>query len=104
MFRRILDVKQATGRDMSQWTKADIEKAVQEVRSAGGDPGKFLTDIAEENPTVQTVEADIQDVMTAAENAWQATQNAAGKVLPAIEEGVEEIEEECGGGGCIPPP
>jgi len=73
----INDVKQATGRDMSQWTKADIEQAVEEVRNAGGDTGKFLSDIAEENPTVRTAAADIQDVMSAAQNAYNATKGAA---------------------------
>ena len=93
------DVKQATGRDMSQWTAADIEKAVDEVRSAGGDTGKFLSDIAEENPTVRTVTADIQDVMAAAQNAYNATRGAVAPIVEDVESACAS-EPNCG----IPPP
>jgi hypothetical protein len=100
----IQKVVDTSGKSMSEWGETEINEAVKEVQSAGGDTGAFLESIAAENPTVRTVQQDTSDVMAAAQSAWQATKNAASQVGPAIEEGVEGIEEECGGGGCIPPP
>jgi ABC-type transporter Mla subunit MlaD len=77
--------------------------AVQEVRSAGADTGKFLSDIAEENPTMRTVQQDVGAIWNAAENVYNATRQAASQVGPAIEEGVETVEKACEGGpACIP--
>jgi hypothetical protein len=84
---------------MSQWTEADIEKAVDEVRNAGGDTGKFLSDIAEENPTVRTAGADIQDLMSAAQNAYNSAKGAAGAAVEDVETTCES-EPNCG----LPPP
>ena len=103
------DVKQTTGRDMSQWTKDDIELAVEEVRNAGGDTGKFLTDIAQENPTVKNAAGEQIFIATRYGGGLEvpehdASRQAAGAVEADIENVIEDVEEECGGGGCIPPP
>jgi hypothetical protein len=89
--------------NMNQWTTEEINEFKQEVAGAGGDTGTFLESIAAENPAARTAQQDTNRIMQAAQKAWQATQNAAGQIGPAIEEGVQDIEEECGGGGCIPP-
>jgi RHS repeat-associated protein len=96
-------VETETGRAMSQWTQQDVEKAVEEVRSAGGDVKAFTESIAENNPGARTLSDEIKPIMDAAKSALQAVEDFAAKVGPAVEEGVEEIEEECAGGGCIPP-
>jgi hypothetical protein len=85
---------------MSQWNEADIEKAVGEVQNAGGDVENFLTHIAENNPTARTVSADVQDIMSAAKSAVDAARGVANTIGPAVEEGVEEVEQ-CGP-ACIP--
>jgi hypothetical protein len=84
---------------MSQWTKQDIENVVQEVQNAGGDTGKFLADIAEENPTVRTVTADIQDVMGAAQSAYDASKSVVVNTAEDVESACESAPD-CG----IPPP
>jgi hypothetical protein len=54
-------------------------------------------------PAARTLADDIKPIMDAAKSAIQAVEGVAQKVGPALEEGAEEIEEECAGGGCIPP-
>jgi len=104
-IQQIVDkVKAETGRDMSQWTKEDIAKAQEEVRNAGGDTGQFLKDIAEENPAMRTVQSDTQDIMNAAEKAFDAARSVAGEIGSGIAEGAEDIKEACDGGpGCMIP-
>lgn len=100
----VQDVINKSGKQMSEWGPDEINEAKQEVANAGGDTGAFLESIAADNPAARTAQQDTSDIMQAAQNAWQATKNAASQIGPAIQEGVEDIEEECGGGGCIPPP
>lgn len=88
---------------MNQWTTEEISEFKEEVANAGGDTGTFLESLAAETPTNRTAGQDTSDIMQAAQKAWQATQNAASQIGPAIGEGVQDIGEECGGGGCIPP-
>jgi hypothetical protein len=84
---------------MSEWNASDIEKAVEEVKSADGDTGAFLSHIAENNPTARTVTADVQDVMSAAENALNTIKANAG----AVEEDVKDAVVACEEGGCPQP-
>jgi len=92
-------VKDLTGKNMSEWGQKEINMAVDEVRSAGGDTGKFLSDIAAENPTVRTVEQDAGDVAAAAQSAYDASKGFVVNVI-------EDVEEECAGApNCgLPPP
>jgi uncharacterized protein (UPF0335 family) len=99
----IQKVETETGRGFAQWNDGDIEKAVEEVRSAGGDVKAFTDEISSLNPSARTLADDIKPIMDAAKSAIQAVEGVAQKVGPALEEGAEEIEEECAGGGCIPP-
>jgi hypothetical protein len=104
-IRQIIEkVESETGRPISKWNEADIEKAVSEVQSAGGDVDTFLSHIAENNPTARSVTADVKDVMDAAQNAMQRIQKGASEAAPAIEEGGDELEQgiqECGP-ACLP--
>lgn len=98
--RNIIDkVEKEVGKPMSKWDAEDIEKAVDEVKSAGGDTGAFLEHIAENNPTARTASADIQDVMSAAKSAMNSIRANAG----AIEEDVKDAIVTCEEGGCPPP-
>jgi RHS repeat-associated protein len=85
-------VEQETGRDMKDWTKAEIEKAVGDVRSAEGDVKDFLDKIEAEVPSAQTIRDDISTTMGEAESA-------IGGVVQEIEETCAENGPNCG----IPP-
>jgi RHS repeat-associated protein len=99
-IRNIIDkVEKEVGKPMSKWDASDIEKAVEEVKSADGDTGAFLSHIAENNPAARTVTADIQDVMSAAKGAMNSIRANAG----AIEEDVKDAVAACEEGGCPPP-
>jgi RHS repeat-associated protein len=98
-------VETETGRSMRQWTSEDIMKCVDEVRKAEGSTGKFLADIAEENPTARTVGADVKAVMAAAQDAMRTFQSSptVQAVEGTIETVVEDVDEACAGGpACIP--
>ena len=100
----VAKVEQQSGRAMAQWNEEDINKAVDEVRSAGGDVDSFLSKIASDNPTARTVGEDAGAVMDAAKNAYNAIQQSqAGQAVEGIVEDVEtacESEPNCG----LPPP
>ena len=96
-IRNIIDkVEKEVGKPMSRWDAGDIEKAVEEVKSAEGDTGAFLSHIAENNPTARTVSADIQDVMAVAKTAMNGIKANAG----AIEEDLKDAVVTCEEGGC----
>lgn len=98
-IRNIIDkVEKEVRKPMSKWDASDIEKAVEEVKSADGDTGAFLAHIAENNPTARTASADTQDVMSAAKSSMD-TVKANGQ---AIAGDAEEAVEECVEGGCPP--
>jgi RHS repeat-associated protein len=88
-------VEELTGKPMSSWDAKEINMAAEEIKEAGGDTGKFLSDIAAENPTLRTVNQDWNDVLTAAGNALQRIQasSAAKAVGGAIQEGEEACQE-----------
>jgi len=96
-------IEDRTGRPMSQWTPQDTETAIEEVRNAGGDVKAFTDSLAENNPGTRTLADDIKPIMDAAKSAIQAVESAAEKAGPAIEEGIEDVEQTCAEGGCIPP-
>jgi hypothetical protein len=96
-------VEQQTGRSMSQWNSEDIEKAVEEVRSAGGDVKAFTDGIAANNPGTRTLADDIKPLMDAVKAGAQAIEDFAAKQGPNIEEGIKDLEETCVEGGCVPP-
>jgi RHS repeat-associated protein len=100
----VAKVEQQSGRAMAQWNEEDINKAVDEVRGAGGDVDSFLSKIASDNPTARTVGEDAGAVMDAAKNAYNAIQQSqAGQAVEGIVEDVEtacESEPNCG----LPPP
>lgn len=100
-IEQIIDkVEESTEKRFGQWGPDEIEKAVDEVRSAGGDVEAFLSKLAEDNPEARTIEQDYSDVMNQAANAYNAFQQSrAGQVI-------EEIEEDCAGkpGICGLPP
>jgi hypothetical protein len=97
----IKNVEDTTGRSMSQWNQADIEKAVEDVQNAGGDVDSFLSHIAENNPTARTVTADVQDLYSAAQAAVNRIQSS--QAVQAVEGAAEEVEAACDGGpACIP--
>jgi RHS repeat-associated protein len=99
-IRQIIEkVEAETGRPMSQWNEADIQKAVGEVKNAEGDVGSFLSHIAENNPTARTVTADVQDVMGAAKSAMDSAKGAVSAAAEDVESACES-EPNCG----IPPP
>jgi RHS repeat-associated protein len=101
-IRKIIeDVEQETGRSMSKWNEADIQKAVDEVQAADGNVESFLSHIAENNPTARTVTADVQDIWNAANAAMNRIQSS--QAVQAVEGAAEEVEAACDGGpACIP--
>jgi len=99
----IQKVETETGRAMSNWTQQDIETAVDEARSAGGDVKAFTDSIAQNNPNARTLADDIAPIMEEAKSALKAVEGFIEKEGPALEEVIENIEQECAEGGCIPP-
>jgi len=93
-------VEQETGRSMGQWTEADVEKCVEEVRSADGDVGKFLGDLKEYNPTIRTVQNGIGNIMDAARAATDFARTNGKAIAGEVEEGIEETVQACESGQC----
>ena len=92
----IAQVEEETGKPISQWGKAEIEKAVEEVREAGGDVKSFLNHIEENNPAAKTVRNVVGWIE---EKAGQVQNNPA---VQQIEQEGEELIQECESGGCPP--
>jgi RHS repeat-associated protein len=92
----IAQVEEETGKPISQWGKAEVEKAVEEIREAGGDVKSFLDHIAENNPAAKTVKNAAGWIE---EKAAQIQNNPA---VQQVEEEGEELIRECESGGCPP--
>jgi hypothetical protein len=92
----VQEVIDSSGKQMSEWGEKEINTLVGKVASAGGDTGQFLSDITAENPTVRTAQQATDDIMAAAQSAYQSSK---GIVVDAV----EDLDAACDGGpACIP--
>ena len=99
----IAQVEAETGRSFSQWNEEDIEKGKAAVQSAGGSVKDFTDVLKQLNPSSRGLGDDTSELMNDAKAAFQAIEGAAAKIAPEAEELMQDIEEECAGGGCVPP-